>query len=62
MANFATLADVLSGCATLVTVDACDKLFIAATPPKGSAPNDTLMAARPSLAILGTSLRDYSRW
>ena len=34
MANFATLADVLSGCATLVTADACDKLFIAATPPK----------------------------
>jgi hypothetical protein len=46
MANFATLADVLSGCATLVTVDACDKLFIAATPPKGSAPSDTLMAAQ----------------
>ena len=46
MANFATLADVLSGCATLVTADACDKLFIAATPPKGSAPTDTLTAAQ----------------
>ena len=46
MANFATLADLLSGCATLVTVNACDKLFIAATPPKGSAPSDTLMAAQ----------------
>ena len=46
MANFATLADVLSGCATLVTVDACDKLFIAATPPKGAAPTDTLTAAQ----------------
>ena len=42
MANFATLADVLAGCATLVTADACDKLFIAATPPKGPAPTDTL--------------------
>jgi hypothetical protein len=31
MANFATLANLLSGCATRVTVDACDKLFIAAT-------------------------------
>ena len=37
MANFATLADVLAGCATLVTADACDNLFIAATPPKGAA-------------------------
>jgi hypothetical protein len=46
MANFATLADVLSGCATLVTVNACDKLFIAATPPKGGAPTDTLTAAQ----------------
>jgi hypothetical protein len=46
MANFATLADMLSGCTTLVTVDACDKLFIATTPPKGAAPTDTLMAAQ----------------
>ena len=46
MANFATLADLLSGCATLVTADACDKLFIAATPPKGGAPTDTLATAR----------------
>ena len=46
MANFATLADVLSGCATLVTVNACDKLFIAATPPTGAAPTDTLTAAQ----------------
>ena len=35
MANFATLADVLAGCATRVTDDACAKLFAAATPPKG---------------------------
>ena len=46
MANFATLADLIAGCATLVTVDACPKLFIAATPPKGAAPTDTLTAAQ----------------
>jgi hypothetical protein len=46
MANFATLADVLAGCATRVTVNACDNLFIAATPPKGDAPTDTLAAAQ----------------
>ena len=45
MANFATLADVFAGCAVRVTVDACDKLFIATTPPKGDAPTDTLTAA-----------------
>jgi hypothetical protein len=46
LANFATLADALSGCATRVTVNACDKLYIAATPPKGDAPTDTLTAAQ----------------
>jgi len=46
MANFATLADVLSGCVTRVMADACSKLFAAATPPKGSAPTDTLTAAQ----------------
>ena len=46
MANFATLADVLSGCATQVTADACDGLLIAATPPKGGPPTDTLTAAQ----------------
>jgi hypothetical protein len=45
MANFATLANVLAGCVTRVTADACDKLFVAATPPKGNAPTDTLTAA-----------------
>jgi len=45
MANFATLADLLAGCVTRVTSDACDKLFAAATPPKGSAPTDSLTAA-----------------
>jgi hypothetical protein len=33
MANFATLADLLSGCATRVKADACSKLFAASTPP-----------------------------
>jgi hypothetical protein len=46
MANFATLADVLAGCVTGATVDACPKLYTAATPPKGGAPNDTLTAAQ----------------
>ena len=46
MANFATLADALAGCATRVTADACSKLFAATTPPKGGAPTDTLMAAQ----------------
>ena len=35
MANFATLADVLSGCVTRVTADACSKLFAAATAAEG---------------------------
>jgi hypothetical protein len=46
MANFATLADVFSGCVTRVTTDACGKLFVAATGPTGSAPTDTLTAAQ----------------
>jgi len=46
MANFATLADLLSACVTRVTADACSRLFAAATPPKGSAPSDTLTAAQ----------------
>ena len=45
MANFATLADALAGCATRVTPIACDMLFQAAKPPKGDAPTDTLTAA-----------------
>ena len=46
MANFATLADALAGCATRVTANACDSLFIAAAPPKGDVPTDTLTAAQ----------------
>jgi hypothetical protein len=46
MANFATLADVLSGCVTRVSTDACTKVFAAATPPNGVAPTDTLTAAQ----------------
>jgi hypothetical protein len=45
MANFATLADLLSACATHLTPDACGRLFAASTPPKGAAPTDTLTAA-----------------
>ena len=46
MANFATLADVLAGCVTRVTTDACGKLFAASTGPKGAVPTDTLGAAQ----------------
>jgi len=46
MANFATLADALSGCVVRVVNDACAKLFAAATPPKGNVPTDTLSAAQ----------------
>src|SRR5262249_53911389 len=56
MANFATLANVLSGCATRVIPDACAKLYAAAAPPTQSlalsgrvpvaAPTDTLTAAQ----------------
>ena len=42
----ATLADILAGCATRVSADACSKLFAASTPPRGSAPTDTLTAAQ----------------
>src|SRR5215831_5069101 len=42
MANFATLADLLSACVTRVTPNACNSLFAAATPPGGSAPTDTV--------------------
>ena len=45
MANFATLGNVLAGCTTKVTPDACAKLFAATTPPAGSVPADTLAAA-----------------
>src|SRR5208337_5194312 len=45
MANFATLADALAGCATRVTAKACDGLFAAAAGPKGETLADTLAAA-----------------
>jgi len=45
MANFATLADVLSGCVTQVSATACSQLFAAAAPPRGNAAKDTLTAA-----------------
>jgi hypothetical protein len=56
MANFATLANGLAGCATRVIPDACSKLYAAAAPPTrklalsgqtvGPAPSDTLTAAQ----------------
>ncbi len=45
MSNFATLADVLAGCVTLIRSDSCSSLFYAATSPKGEYPKDTLAAA-----------------
>jgi hypothetical protein len=42
MANFATLADLLSACVTRVTPNACSSLFAAATPPGGGPPTDTV--------------------
>jgi hypothetical protein len=44
MANFATIADGLSGCIAKVTADACDRLFEAARGPTGADPTDTLRA------------------
>jgi hypothetical protein len=46
MANFATLADILAGCVTQVTTEACGKLFAAATEPDKTVPADTLTAAQ----------------
>jgi hypothetical protein len=45
MANFATVADLLSACITRVKADACSRLFAASTPPGGGAPTNTLNAA-----------------
>ena len=50
MANFATLADALAGCATRVTPIACEMLFQAAKSPRGDAPSDTLTAAQDNRA------------
>jgi hypothetical protein len=44
MANFATLANLLAGCVTRVTPDACSSFFAAATSPTGVVPADTLTA------------------
>ena len=44
MANFATLANLLAGCITRVTPDACSSFFAAATSPTGTVPTDTLTA------------------
>src|SRR5262249_19017292 len=46
MANFATLADLLSGCVTRVSNHACRPLFAAAAPRTGSGPPDPPPAAQ----------------
>jgi hypothetical protein len=46
LATFNTLANLLAGCVTRVRDDACDNFFVAATPPGGTAPTDTLTAAQ----------------
>jgi hypothetical protein len=50
MANFATLADLLSGCVTRVKANACESLFNAAQWPGGDVPKDTISAAE-SIAL-----------
>src|SRR5271156_5052619 len=50
MANFATLADLLSACVARVKADACSSLFAAAAPPGGGPPTNTLNAAE-SIAL-----------
>jgi hypothetical protein len=45
MANFASLADLLSACVKRVRADACSSLFEAARPPGGGLPTNTLNAA-----------------
>ena len=50
MANFATLADLLSACVNRVKADACSRLFAAVTPPGGGAATNTLSAAE-SIAL-----------
>ena len=46
MANFSTFANLLAGCTTQVTGDACARLFAAATTPTGVVPTDTLAVAQ----------------
>ena len=45
MANFATLANLLSGCVKDVVDGACEALFAASVGPDGKMPTDTLTAA-----------------
>jgi hypothetical protein len=46
MATFATLANVVAGCAARAHADACTNLFGAATGPDGKVPTDTLGAVQ----------------
>ncbi len=65
LANFATLADLLAGCITQVTPDACSNFFALATPPEGGVPTDTLEAAvsiaRHHVEPTGKNLRPVER-
>jgi len=45
LANFATLADLLSACIARVKTDACKSLFAASTPPGWGVPTDTINAS-----------------
>jgi hypothetical protein len=46
MAIFATLSNVMAGCATQLKADACSSFFAAATGPDGKVPTNTLAAAQ----------------
>ena len=59
MANFATLADLLSACVTRVKADACSSLFEAARPPSGGLPTDTLNTSE-SIALFPCTSRTQS--
>ncbi len=61
MANFATLADLLSGCVTRVKADACSRLFAASTPPRWGRSNQYAERSRGYRALTrGTSPKDSS--
>ena len=57
LANFATLSNVLAGCATRIKADACDRLFEAATAPDGKTPDRHTGGGRVHRAIPVASAR-----
>ena len=66
MANFATLANLLAGCITQVTPDACSRLFAAATDPVWQCADGYVVGRRvhrpPSLASARKNLRVVERF